>query len=72
MILKICYIIVNTFKLTPIELILNVSAIKLEGISSLKSGGPHAIHGKRGKVKTPLTNQGINHLAISVSVTHSG
>ena len=43
-------------------------------ISSLKAGGPHAIQGKRAKVKTktPLTNQAINHLAVSVTVTHSG
>ena len=44
----------------------------LQGISTLKSGGPHAIQGKRGKVKTPLTNQAINHLAVSASLTHSG
>ena len=44
----------------------------LQVISSLKAGGPHAIQGKRGKVKTPFTNQAINHLAVSASVTHSG
>ena len=44
----------------------------LQGISSLKAGGPHAIQGKREKGKTPLTNQAINHLAVSVTVTHSG
>ena len=44
----------------------------LQGISSLKAGGPHATQGQRGKVKTPLTNQAINHLAMSATVTHSG
>ena len=44
----------------------------LQGISTLKSAGPHAIQGKRVKVKTPLTNQAINHLAVSASITHSG
>ena len=44
----------------------------LYGISSLKADGPHAIQGKRGKVKAPLTNQAINHLAVSATVTHSG
>ena len=43
----------------------------LQGISSLTAGGPHAIQGKRGKVKTPLTNQAINHLAVSAKGTHS-
>ena len=42
-----------------------------KGISSLKADGPRAIQGKRGKVKTPLTNQAINHLAVSATVTHS-
>ena len=44
----------------------------LQVISSLKSAGPHAIQGKQGKVKTPLTNQAISHLAVLASVTHSG
>ena len=48
------------------------TAMALKGISSVKAGGPHAIQGKRGKVKTPLTNQAINHLAVSGTVTHSG
>ena len=43
----------------------------LQGISTLKACGPHAIQGERGKVKTPLTNLAINHLAVSVTVTHS-
>ena len=29
----------------------------LEGFSTLKAGGPHAIQGKWGMVKTPLTSQ---------------
>ena len=41
-------------------------------ISGLKADGPHAIQGKREKVKTPLTKQAINHLVVSASVTHSG
>ena len=38
----------------------------------VKSAGPHAIQGKRAKVKTPLTNQAISHLTVLASVTHSG
>ena len=40
-------------------------------ISVLKAGGPHASEGKRGEVKTPLTNQAINHLAVMAKITHS-
>ena len=50
----------------------NVLDSPLQGISSVKAAGPHAIQGKWGMVKTPLTNQAINHLAVSGTVTHSG
>ena len=33
----------------------------VQSISSLKAGGHHISQGKRGEVKTPLTNQVINH-----------
>ena len=46
--------------------------LSLKVISSLKADGPHAIQGKRGEVKTPLTNQAINLLAVSATATHSG
>ena len=58
--------------LLPKAALLDLSAPGLKVISSLRAGGPHAIQGKRGKVKSPLTNQAINHLAVSATVTHSG
>ena len=48
------------------------TAMALQSISSLKAGGPHASQGKRGEVKTPLTNQEINHLAVTAKITHTG
>ena len=34
-------------------------------------GDPHASEGKQGEVKTPLTSQAINHLAVTTKITHS-
>ena len=45
---------------------------KLQSISSLTAGGLHASQGKQEEVKTPLTNQAINHLAVTAKITHSG
>ena len=45
-----------------------MSQTMLQSISTLKAGGHHAIQGQRGEVKTSLTNQTINHLAVQAEI----
>ena len=49
----------------------SLKSSQLQSISILKAGGPHASEGKREEVNTPLTNQAINHLAVTAKITHS-